>query len=298
MSALRDFSANRPVFTSIILWVLAILLTVGCFTYQDKTGPTYPLEGDFETTDGMVHFKFLRSENIGTGLKIMLTEPVPEGLTGNVKYRRFKSNDDWSFLPMQKGEFEFTRRGRTETVSGFGAELPSLDVRAGKYEFFVYIKTAAGEPVSITGSNPVYARYKGAVPVFALLPHIFIIFISMTFGIRTVFEALIDGNFKWMLWSTIISLILGAFLLGPWVQWYAFGVWWSGFPFGYDWTDNKVLVGMAFWLLAAYLNRGDHRNRWSIYLAGIVTLVVYFIPHSIFGSEFDYRTGTGRGTVG
>ena len=32
--------------------------------------------------------------------------------------------------------------------------------------------------------------------------------------------------------------------------------------------------------------------------AALVTLVVYFIPHSIFGSEYNYRTGTGRGTTG
>jgi hypothetical protein len=29
-----------------------------------------------------------------------------------------------------------------------------------------------------------------------------------------------------------------------------------------------------------------------------VTLVVYFIPHSIFGSEYDFTKGAGRGTTG
>ncbi|GAB4422445.1 MAG: hypothetical protein Kow002_11750 [Anaerolineales bacterium] len=77
-----------------------------------------------------------------------------------------------------------------------------------------------------------------------------------------------------------------------------FGVWWSGVPFGYDWTDNKVLVELIFWLIAAYMNRDNLRNRSSVYLAGFVTLLVYFIPHSIFGSEYDYRTGTGHGTAG
>jgi hypothetical protein len=111
-------------------------------------------------------------------------------------------------------------------------------------------------------------------------------------------KALIDGNFRSLLWATILSLLLGGFILGPLVQWYAFGVWWSGVPFGYDWTDNKVLVELIFWLLALYLNRGERRDRQSVVLAGIITLVVYFIPHSIFGSEYDYRTGTGHGTAG
>jgi hypothetical protein len=69
-------------------------------------------------------------------------------------------------------------------------------------------------------------------------------------------------------------------------------------PFGYDWTDNKVLVELIFWLLALYLNRGERHDRRSVYLAGVMTLLVYVIPHGIFGSEYDYRTGTGHGTAG
>ena len=72
--------------------------------------------------------------------------------------------------------------------------------------------------------------------------------------------------------------VAGAFLLGPLVQWYAFGVWWSGIPFGYDWTDNKVLVELAAWIPALILNRGERRNRVSIIVAGIVTIAVYFVP--------------------
>ncbi len=298
MSAMKNAFNSRPLLISLLLWYLAILLTFACFNYQDKTGPTYPLEGHFNTANGSVHFKFLRSENIGTSLKIMFVDPLPQGVSGSVKFRRFKSHDDWSTIEMQAGYFEFTRRSRKESVSGMGAELPSLEVRAGKYEYFVYIKTDGGEAVSITGDEPVYARYKGAVPAFVLVPHIFVVFLSMAFAIRTTLETLIDGRFKWMLWATISSLVFGAFVLGPLVQWYAFGVFWSGVPFGWDWTDNKVLVELVFWIIALYLNRGDRRNRWSVLLAGVVTLVVYFIPHSIFGSEYDFRSGTGRGTVG
>ena len=101
-----------------------------------------------------------------------------------------------------------------------------------------------------------------------------------------------------MIWATIISFILGGFVFGPMVQKYAFGVLWSGIPFGHDWTDNKVVVELLFWIFAAYMNRGDRRNRWSVYFAGVATLLVYFIPHSIFGSEYNYITGKGHGTIG
>ena len=283
---------------SILFWILAIIITIACLSYQDKTGPTYPLEDNIEVFGENIHFKFLRSETIGTDLQIMLLDPVPSEISGYVKYRRLKSNDEWSIVQMESGSFEFKRRWEVQSVDGLGAKLPSLKERAGKYEFFVFITKEGSEPISVTGDKPIFARYKAAVPAWALLVHILIIFVSMAIGIRTVLEAIVNGKFKWMIWASIISLILGGFVLGPIVQWYAFGVWWSGIPFGHDWTDNKVVFELIFWFIAAYMNRGSRRNRWSVYFAGVATLLVYFIPHSIFGSEYNYQTGSGHGTAG
>jgi hypothetical protein len=298
MNKLKEFAQRDPGLTKALLWYLAIMLTLGMFAYQDKTGPTYPLEGTLQTDAGEVSFKFLRSETIGKDLQIILADPVPEGVTGYVKYRRYKSDDEWSEMPMSPGSFEFSRHGKTEFLTGIGAELPSLHEKAGKYEYYVYLQIGDEAPFSVTGEKAIYARYKGAVPGPVIVVHVLIIFLSMMFALRTVFEAFIDGNYKWMIWATLLSFLLGAFVFGPWVQWYAFGVWWSGIPFGYDWTDNKVLLELAFWIWAAIANRGERRDPKSVYLAGLVTLLVYFIPHSIFGSEYDYRTGVGRGTTG
>jgi hypothetical protein len=282
----------------VILWAAAGILTLACFTYQDQTGPTYPLEGELDAAQGTVGFKFARSETIGRDLSIALLEPVPSGVTGYVEYRRFRSNDPWATQALNPGEFEFSRRGRSETAAGVGTSLPSLQERAGKYEYRVFVTDGQGEPVSVTGDQPIYARYKAEVPISVLSLHILVIFVSMTIAIRTLLEAIVDGRFRGLIWASVISLLLGGFVLGPLVQWYAFGVWWSGVPYGYDWTDNKVLVELVFWLAAAYFNRGGRRNRRSVLVAGAVTLLVYFIPHSLFGSEFDYRTGTGHGTAG
>jgi hypothetical protein len=57
---MKDFVKRRPRLTSVILW-LAAIITIGRFTYQDKTGPTYPLEGDLETARGTLHFTFPHS---------------------------------------------------------------------------------------------------------------------------------------------------------------------------------------------------------------------------------------------
>ena len=279
------------------LWLLAVAVTLLCLAHQDKTGPTYPLEGVIQTARGSVAYKVPRSETIGRGLAVVLRDPVPAGVTGSVAYRRHKSDDQRTELPMEQGEFEFSRRGRRETIRGLGVVLPGLGERAGKYEFSVRVDDGSGAK-SVTGERPIIARYKGAVPIAVLCAHITMVFVSMALAIRTTLEALVNGRYRWMVWATIGSLLAGGFVLGPLVQWYAFGVWWSGVPFGFDWTDNKVLVELAFWLVALWANRGSHRDRGSVFLAGVATLLVYFIPHSIFGSEFDYRTGTGRGTTG
>lgn len=295
--SLRSFTTERPRLANALLWVLAVLFTLLTFTWQDKTGPTYPFEGDLPTAKGTVHFKLVRSEIIGHDLAVVLLDPVPAGITGRVEYRRFKSHDDWTTVPLQRGAFRYERRGRIFPLSGLGATMPSLRERAGKYEYFVKIDDGSGEEISISGDRPVVARYKGDVPTVPLLSHVAVIFISMMFAARTVLAALVDAPYRWLLRLTILSFLLGAFVLGPVIQWYAFGVWWSGIPFGYDWTDNKVLVSIAAWLFAAWANRGTHRSRGAIYAAGVVTLLVYFIPHSIFGSEYDYRAGKGHGTA-
>lgn len=273
-------------------------MTLATFTWQDRTGPTQPLEGVIRTASGPVRYVVVRSETIDTGLPIVLLDPVPPGVSGRVEYRRYRSHDAWTAVPMRPGTFDFDRRGRTVSLSGVGAELPGLPERAGKYEILVRVAGPDGVSVSVTGDRPVYARFKAHVPAWALITHILAIFTSMMFAIRTVLEAAIDGRFRWMVWATLAALLAGAFVLGPLAQWYAFGVWWAGVPFGYDWTDNKVLLSLAAWGFAAWANRGARRSRASVFAAGVVTLLVYFIPHSIFGSEFDYRTGKGHGTAG
>jgi hypothetical protein len=298
MSSLKEFTEQKPKLTNVSLWVLSAVITLACFTYQNRTGPTYPLEGSLQTSRGTVEFKFQRSQTLGEDLNIVLSDPVPPGIDAFVKYRRFRSNDQWSVIYMQRGSYDFSRRGQNESVKGIGAQLPGLYERAGKYEYYVYIADPTGEPVSITGEYPIYARYKAPVPRAALFAHILVIFASMTLALRTTMEALIDGNYRWMILATVGSLVLGGFIFGPLVQWYAFGVWWAGIPHGYDWTDNKVLIELVFWLTACWTNRGQKRNRWPVYLAGLVTIMVYFIPHSMFGSEYNYHTGTGRGTAG
>ena len=83
-------------------------------------------------------------------------------------------------------------------------------------------------------------------------------------------------------------LLVGGFMLGPLMQKYAFGEWWTGVPFGFDLTDNKTLIAVAFWMFAAWRVRAGSPARAEVILAALVTLVVFAIPHSVWGTEINW----------
>jgi len=84
-------------------------------------------------------------------------------------------------------------------------------------------------------------------------------------------------------------------ILGPIVQKYAFGDLWTGFPFGYDLTDNKVLIAVVFWVAAFFLKK---KSKWWVLAAAVIMLIIYLIPHSVLGSELDYDSGKMKNKYG
>ncbi|RQW08441.1 MAG: hypothetical protein EH225_00250 [Calditrichaeota bacterium] len=261
-----------------LLWIAAFLITVSSAVYQRMTGPTYPVRGEVTVGETNIAFKLLRSETTDRNASIRLQVP-DSSITGFVKYRRYKSYDQWTTEPLE-------RRG--EYLVGTLPKLPP----AGKMMYWVYLSRNA-QQISLTGDNPIVLRYKGPVPAFVLIPHVLIMFMAMMMSNRAALEALDSRGTpkKYMLW-TIGLFFIGGFILGPSVQKYAFGEFWTGIPFGWDLTDNKTLIGMLGWLGAWFMNRGEKRNRLYIFLAAVLMLAVYLIPHSLFGSEIDYTEMT------
>lgn len=281
---------------SAIAWAVAFLGTWVVLAYQERTGPTHPVAGSLTTPKGQVRYLLPRSQVIRTDLPVVLPNPVPHGVEAWVRYRRYKSHDPWSVAPLRPGTFSLSRRGRVSVMDGLGARLPGLAERGGKYEYFVYVRDGETSR-SITEDKPVVARFRGSVPGPALWGHVLLMFASLVLALRASLGALLGRPERTLIAATVLSLVMGAFVLGPLVQWYAFGVWWSGFPLGTDWTDNKVLVELAVWV-AAWLSNRRKEAKGMVVVAGVVTLAVYLIPHSLFGSEYDYTSGVGRGTAG
>nr|MBC8402895.1 hypothetical protein [Candidatus Neomarinimicrobiota bacterium] len=123
------------------------------------------------------------------------------------------------------------------------------------------------------------------------VPHIFFMFFAMLLSNRSGLQALVRGGnlYKYALWTSGL-LLVGGLILGPIVQKYAFGAYWTGWPFGHDLTDNKTIVAFIAWALAIWKNK-DRINRPGWVLTASITLfLVYMIPHSVLGSELDYST--------
>ncbi|MBA3976132.1 MAG: hypothetical protein C0504_18145 [Candidatus Solibacter sp.] len=153
---------------------------------------------------------------------------------------------------------------------------------AGKLAYRVILQKD-GERVSLGGA-PHVIRFKGDVPDAVLFPHVAAMFLAMLLSARAGLELLRPNPATSLLWPTFILLTIGGMILGPIVQKYAFGAYWTGFPFGTDLTDNKTAVAWILWGLA-----GWRKSPWLIALAAIGTFAVYLIPHSMFGSELKYE---------
>lgn len=257
-----------------ILWGLALVLAAGTGYYQKKTGPTYPVRGRFEAA-GVEHpYRLIRS---GTSGEDAVVGVPAAAASGEIHFRRFDAGDEFTTMPLR-------RKG-----DDLKASLPTQPP-AGKLEYFVTL----GESRLPPEGNAVI-RFKDPVPAAALIPHIGVIFLAFVFGFRTAFAAL--GNSKSLprlVFATVCLMTLGGMILGPIVQKFAFGEFWTGWPRGHDLTDNKMLLLWAAWLLAGsvvFLTRRSSPSyaRVMVIAATVVMVGVFLIPHSLRGSQLNYR---------
>jgi hypothetical protein len=268
--------------SGLLLWLLSLAITLGSAYYQRKTGPTYPLRGKIVIGDQKISYRLLRSESINKDAKVKVVVP-DTSLSGYVEYKKLNAADGTTRLQMM-------RHG--DTLITFLPRQPM----AGKLVYQVML-TGGGKEYTVN-KKPAVIRFKGDVPAFIMLLHILVLFAAMMHSARAGLEAILRGKRTYRLAvATAILLILGGLVLGPMVQKYAFDSYWTGWPFGRDLTDNKTLLAVILWIVAAWRLHKNRENRaWPI-VAAVFLLLIYLIPHSLFGSELDYSSGqvnTGR----
>ena len=256
-----------------LIWTIAVILTLGTAVYQRLTGPTHPVSYKLNIADRVYKIHLPTSHGGSTDKIIMIQDSLDQGF---ITYRRFPTSEPWDTVLMQNEQGYLT---------GY---LP-CQPPAGKLEYFVFI--ISGTELLQVNDQPVIIRFKGDVPAYVLIPHILIIFAAMMFSTVTgFFAAFRYPSYKVLTWVTIILLVTGGLIFGPVIQKFAFGDFWTGFPFGKDLTDNKILIAFILWLIAAIANINKQRS-WLVVVAAIVYLFINLIPHSLFGSELDYESG-------
>lgn len=256
-----------------LIWIFAFIFTVLIAGYQRRTGPSYPMDVKKEIGQKVIKAELIRTYDGQDDAKVIL-KIADTSIKGKVQFRRFKSYDNWTMAPM-------VRKGDSLIAS-----LPHQDI-AGKVMYFVTL-IKGNEEVQLN-DNAAVLRYKGHVPMYILLPHILIIFLAMLFSTITGLEAITKGkNTLLYTWITLVTLLIGGLILGPIVQKFSFDVYWAGWPFGHDLTDNKSIVAFLFWVIALIVQYKNRETKFWPILASIVLLVVFLIPHSMLGSEIDY----------
>ncbi|MFH0865794.1 MAG: hypothetical protein V1904_06345 [Bacteroidota bacterium] len=258
---------------TIWLWAFSIIFTIGVAYLQRITGPSYPLKSKVSINNIVIKSKLPRSSDAENGelIKIIVHD---KSVTGEFKYKRFKSYDTLTTVPM-------TRDGDTLT-----AIIPKQPP-AGKVMYMITL-ISGNSKVALT-DDYVILRYTGNVPEYILFLHIIIIFLAMLYSTRAGVEAMYKGikTYRYA-FIAMVTLFIGGLILGPVVQKYAFNAYWTGWPFGQDLTDNKTLVAFIFWAIAFFrLSRNKNNFKWAI-IAAIVLLIIFLIPHSMLGSEIDY----------
>jgi hypothetical protein len=257
------------------LWTLAVLITLVSAVWQRLTGPTYPARGTVTVGQTAVQFELLRSHGGAGDQPIRIVVP-DTAVTGEVRFRRYPSDEPLEVIPM-------TRAGAT-LVAALPHQPP-----AGKLAYQVVLNDD-GHETSLT-KRPVITRFKGSVPAFVLAPHILAMFLTLLFSARAGLGALArDPGTRRHAYTAAVILLIGGFVLGPLTLHYAFNRWWEGVPLGFDLTDNKTFIAGLAWLWAVYRMRGGRPARDAILTAAVVTLAVFAIPHSLFGSQIDWTS--------
>jgi hypothetical protein len=275
-----------------LLWILAVVITLGAALYQRTTGPTYPRSEKVTLAGTEYNCDLIRTSGARDArVKLPITDTTVHAV---LFYKKLGMAEEFTRVDFKltdiKKHSRFGKKNANKVETLLAASLPQQPP-AGKLEYYIEL-SKDGQTADIAKNKHVVIRFKGDVPAGVLIPHIILMFSAMMFatlaGLFAAFK--VERYRRYTIWTFII-LFIGGFIFGPWVQWYAFGEWWTGIPFGFDLTDNKTLFAFVFWIAALFGIKGKGRP-WLIILAALMTLVIFSIPHSLFGSTLDYATGS------
>ena len=161
-----------PILKSVLLWILAVVITLASVVYQRVTGPTYPLRGKAEIADTEIKYRLLRTHVTDQDARMEI-DIAGTDISGELKWRRFKSHDPWSTEELKREDNKLI------------VTIPKQPA-AGKVIYEVTLLDSEGKRYELS-SEPVIIRFKGAVPLYIVIPHVFLIFFALLLSTRAGF---------------------------------------------------------------------------------------------------------------
>jgi hypothetical protein len=219
-----------------------------------------------------VRYRLARSQETTSDQIVRIYVP-DTAVGGDIRWRRYPSSEEYKTIPL-------ARNG--EQLEGALPRQPP----GGKLEY--QVRLTRPPEVLIVPSRPAVTRFKDPVSLYVLIPHVLAMFLGMLWSTRAGLAALAGEPVRTLTWTALALLVAGGFVMGPWMQHQAFGDWWTGVPFGWDLTDNKTLIAILAWAIAAWRVRDGRAGRVEVALAALVTLIIFVIPHSAWGTEIKW----------
>jgi len=264
-------------------YAAALALTILLLGIARRISTRHPTDYSVEAGGITLNHRTV-TEDFGDGPKINIKVSSMEGLTAVVYYSQLEGGP-------------YTADSLSRMLDEFSATLPVLD-KGNRWYYHIKAYQSEKEIAKFPPGADQFIKFKGHVPLYVLIPHIFCMFAIIFFGLLTVFSSIsaalgkqdITQSVRYLLWTVIFAFI-GGFPLGYLVAYLAFGQGWSGIPIGWDITDNKTVILFLFWLVIFILARRGLKGErmaiskkayMSLALASlIVTFIAFVIPHSI-----------------
>lgn len=278
-------------------WKLGIAFVVVFLLFALSKGSTHRRKAVVVEKLGARIVHLTTSEHIGAGdasIKAVVETTSPLS-PGSIRlYYKIGRQGTLSWAPME-------RMAGTDTFAGF---VPH-QAKGWQAYYYVQVETTQGQVVTLPdaqtpGSRSFLLKFKGVVHPFVTIGHVlcmfsavFILLVAFFYafdilrGKRFVHQALAP-----ILWA-LLFLFIGGFPLGWIMAAQTFGKPWSGFPFGWDITDNKTLLAFLYWFILLILvyrslfTKDSSKDlippkafAWLTILGTLLTIWIYLVPHS------------------
>jgi len=280
--------------------IIALVITVGLLHIARTNSRGRP---EFVShTDGKYTFEMT---TVPKGLENSLAR-IPLKITGEMEpgvrpyFRQSKFGQDET-TPLHKyGSVPLLVK---DSAAGeYYTEVSTLG-RGGRFYYYFEIRdNTGGLRATFTDKDgrPFVFKFIGQVPVWVLIPHIFMMFatvfcvvMAFLFSIKLIAGG--DDARPVALFIALATLVafLGGYPFGFAMNHYAFNTIWEGVPFGTDATDNKTQLLFVYLLFLTLVSLGSLRKKpardlyspralgWFGVGGFVLMLAIYLIPHSI-----------------